>query len=367
MRSSLVAVGLVAALLSGCAGSHGLIPAMQDVEKIRSGPAAQASSRYAPQMFAVAEQQRQKSRAAYDAGDDASAEIYAEQAQASYAHAFVLTRLAQATEHEAQVKKSLADADDDAARYAKARIDLQRDSDALEKKLAIARDALVPATSGPADSTREAARLVAARSLAMQARLLCGAAELADATAADLDEPNKSLADVEKQLDPAPKQTPIDQAARARSTCLATLTRTRRASDAKSSADALLTELSAAGDWKPIRDERGVVVTLRDLFQGGSLTKDATAKIDELGRVLAAHPGTNAQIVVHDSAPPAAKDAGADKEHGDAVAKALTTAAPNAKTQVQAAANRIAIVDPADAKHRARNARVDVVFVTSSN
>ena len=363
IRSTIGALGL-ALLVSGCASSHGQIPAMQDVEKIRAGAAAKAGAQYAPQMFAVAEQQRQKSRTAYDAGDDASAEIYAEQAQASYAHAFVLARLAQASEHEAQVKKSLADAEEDAARYAKARVDLQKDSDALEKKLAVARDALVPSASGPADPTREAARLVAARSLAMQARLLCGAAELAGASPTDLDEPNKSLADLEKQLDPAPKQTPIDQAARARAQCLATLTRSRRAADAKGGADTLLAEISAAGDWKPTRDERGVVVTLRDIFTGNALNKDGTDKLGKLGQILAAHPGTTAQIVIHDATAPAAKDLASDKDRGDAVAKAL---GGSAKVQVQTAGAKIAVVDPADAKHRSRNARVDVVFVTSSN
>lgn len=363
-------IALVAALLlAGCAGGHGTIPVMQDVERIRTGPAAKTGAQYAPQMFAIAEQQRQKSRAAYDAGDDASAEIFAEQAATSYQHAFVLARLAMATERENAVKKKFADAEDEAARYAKARQDLVAQTDALEKKLAVARDALVPASSGPADPKREAARLVSARSLVVEARLLCGAAELVGADAKVVADPEKAVTDLEKQLDGTPKPVPIDAAANARATCLAALTKARRANDAHAGgADALLAELSAAGKWDPARDERGVVVTLRDLFQGGTLTKDGAAKLAELGRVLGAHPGVAAQVVLHDATQPSAKDAQADKDRADLAAKTISgSAGSTVKIRSDLAGARRPVVDPADAKHRARNARLDVVFVTQEN
>ncbi|MGH7330309.1 MAG: hypothetical protein ACREJX_18335, partial [Polyangiaceae bacterium] len=278
--------------VTGCAGGHGVIPAMQDVERIRSGPAALAGKQYAPQMFAIAEQEREKSRAAYDAEDDATAEIYAEAAALSYQHAFVLARLAQATVRDAAAKKALADAEEEAARYGKARADLQKDTDALEKKLAVARDALVPAASGAADPQREAARLVSARSLVTQARLLCGAADIIGADAKTMADPEKNAADVEKQLEGSPKPVPIDAAAAARASCLAALTKARRSGSARAGgADTLLAELSATGKWSPARDERGVIVTLRDLFSGTTLTSDGAAKAAELGRVLGAHPG----------------------------------------------------------------------------
>src|SRR5476649_993064 len=113
-------------------------------------------------MFAIAENERLKSRAAQDAGDDATAEIYAERAAASYQNAFILARLAKATERADAAKKALANTEEDAQRYQKARQDLEREADALDKKLAVARDALIPAASGAADPKREAARLIAA-------------------------------------------------------------------------------------------------------------------------------------------------------------------------------------------------------------
>ena len=359
---------LAAFLLAGCAGAHGVIPAMQDVERIRSGPAALEGKQYAPQMFAIAESQRQKSRAAYDADDDATAEIYAEAAAVSYQHAFVLARLARATVSETAAKKALADAEEDAARYEKARADLQKDTDALEKKLAVARDALVPAASGPADPQREAARLISARSLVTQARLLCGAAQIIGADAKTLDDPMKTATDLEKQLEGAPKPVPIDAAASARASCLAALTKARRSTARAGGADTLLSELSATGKWSPARDERGVVVTLRDLFSGTTLTSDGAAKVGELGRVLGAHPGMAAQVVVHDATQPSAKDTVIDKERAEVVAKAMgATAGSAAKIRADVAGARAPVVDPLDAKHRARNARVDVVFVTQEN
>jgi flagellar motor protein MotB len=350
----------------GCGGSALQVPAMAEVEKIRTAPAAREGAELAPQMFAIAESERQKSRAAFDAGDDATAEIYAERAAASYQNAFILARLAKATQRETDAKKALANAEDDAARYEKARQDLDREADALEKKLAVARDALVPAASGATDAQREAARLIAARSLVTEASLLCGAAELAGADAKSLEDPKKNLVDLQKQLDGTPKPAPIDASARLRASCLAALTRARRANDSQSGADALLTELSAAGTWSPARDERGVVVTLRDIFQGNALNKDGEKKLGDLGRVLAAHPGLGAQIVVHDATQPAAKDVG-DQARADAASRALVATAPNAKVRTDLAGARSPVVDPSDARHRARNARLDVVFVTSSN
>jgi hypothetical protein len=357
---------LLVTFAAGCGGGELKVPAMQDVEKIRNAPASKEGAELAPQMYAIAESERQKSRAAYDAGDDATAEIYAERAEASYQNAFVLARLAKATQRENEAKKALAIAEDDAARYQKARQDADAQADALEKKLAVARDALVPASSGATDAQREAARVVAARSLATEAALLCGAAELAGADAKSLEDPRKNLADVQKQLDASAKPTPIDASARVRAACLGALTRARRANDTMSTSDALLTELSAAGTWSPARDERGVVVTLRDIFQGNTLNKDGEKKLGDLGRVLAAHPGLGAQVVVHDAVQPGPKDT-ADQARADAATKALLASAPNAKVRSDLAGARLPVVDPSDTRHRARNARLDVVFVTSSN
>ncbi len=129
--------------------------------------------------------------------------------------------------------------------------------------------------------------------------------------------------------------------------------------------DELLAEVSARGGLAPSRDERGVVVPLRELFEGGSVAKKSEPLIAELGRIAAAHPDVGVQVVVHDAAAPSKTDAEGDVKRADVVVKALVAAgASAARVKGETAGARAPIVDPTDAAHRAMNARVDVVFVT---
>src|SRR6185312_4482831 len=131
-------------------------------------------------------------------------------------------------------------------------------------------------------------------------------------------------------------------------------------------ADTLLTELSATGGWDPTRDERGVVVTLRGAFRGDALTDDGATRLANLGRVAAAHPGFAVQVVVHDAVQPSEKDE-TDAHRADAAVKALVAAGtPAAHVKSELAGARAPTADPADAKVRGRNERLDVVFVAGS-
>ena len=96
---------------------------------------------------------------------------------------------------------------------------------------------------------------------------------------------------------------PIDEAGAARARCLDVLIRARRAAGQDGRADTLLAELSASGEWSPVRDERGVIVTLRGVFRGVELSDDGQARLKTLGQVAAAHPGFAVQVVLHDSQP----------------------------------------------------------------
>jgi outer membrane protein OmpA-like peptidoglycan-associated protein len=131
------------------------------------------------------------------------------------------------------------------------------------------------------------------------------------------------------------------------------------------SADELLSEISASGGLDPSRDERGVVVRLRDVFEGTKLAKKAEPQLADLGRIAAAHPDVAVQIVVHDAATPSKADAANDAQRADAVVQALIAAGAKAeRVKGETAGAKAPIVDPGDAAHRALNARVDVVFVT---
>ncbi|WP_394828362.1 hypothetical protein [Pendulispora albinea] len=373
LAASTLATCTLLALATGCGGAaatpRGSFGALDAVERARSSPGAREGAALAPQEYGVAERERALAKKAHDEGDDVAARLYADHAIAAYEHAAVLARLARAQTDETKAQTARSAAQADARRLSQARIDVDREGAELDRRLTLSQEALVP-SSRPADPLREAARLQAARSLATQARLLCGAARLLSPNLEGLAGAEKEAADLEKKLESSPKPAPIDAATHARVACLTVLTKVRRSEGRASAgqADALLAELSAAGSWSPVRDERGVVVTLRDTFSKSSgLTADGEAKLKELGRVLGAHPGVAVQVVVHDAAAPSAQEAVLDKQRADNAAKALASAANSTRVHGETAGSRAPLVDPSDAKLRARNARLDIVFVTPTD
>jgi flagellar motor protein MotB len=242
---------------------------------------------------------------------------------------------------------------------------VQREADQLEQHVRSAHERLLPAASGAADAERDAARMVAARSLGMQARLLCGTARLVAPGAPDLVDADRQVAKLEERLAKGARPAPIDDAGAARVRCLDVLTHARRSlGEDSSSGDALLAELSASGGWDPIRDERGVVVTLHDAFRAAELSGDGSAKLKELGRVAASHPAFAVQVVLHDARPAPAGDT-TDSKRADVAVQALVGAgASAAHIQAEQAGARCPLVDPSDAAGRPRNERLDVVFVS---
>jgi hypothetical protein len=359
MRRFAVVFGLAA--LTACAGAPPKLPILADVAATRVTPAAQDAAKRAPQVFAEAEALAKQATEAHDAGDDTSASLLAERAIATYQRAAILARASHATKDQADADAELAKNEADANTLAAARVAAAAQGDELAKRLAVLKALKTPASAEPADPQREAARLVAARSLAVQARLLCSAARLVSATAAGLGDAEKQAADLDKRLDGSPKPAPIDDAAKARVGCLDALTKARRdqTSTAKTLPDALLTELSAAGQ-APTRDERGVVVTLRDVFRGAALAPDAQKALEALGRVAAAHGDVGVQIVVHDAAPLA----GGAERAKTAAAVIVAGGAKADHVVSDTAGTKSPVVDPSDVKNRGRNARLEVVFVT---
>lgn len=377
MKRALGLMLLLAAAACGGAGAKSGLAKLSDADRARAALEGKDAQVLAPQVFAEGDQALRAAREAEKAGDREAAELYAERAVASYQHAVMLARLARATEARTLSEDALAKKSDEVTRFSAARLAAEREADDLERQIKIQREAIAPTASGPADPAREKARLVAAHSLAVQARLLCSAARLVSDKAPGLTEAETATGDLEKKLASlGPKEAaPIDAASRARAACLGALTKARRASASPDpdAADTLFGELSRSADPKsperlaPSRDERGIVVTLHGVFKGEALTPEATATLKDLGRVAAAHPTFSVQVVVHDAAAPSANEASADARRGDAVAKALHDGgASSAKTKVEQAGARIPLFDPADAKRREKNARIDVVFVSAS-
>ena len=373
---------------------------VSEADAIAGSKAALEAKTLAPSAFAHAEKLRADAHAALEHDLAARAQFIAEEAISAYGEAAALARVARAErgEQEALAESEKAEAELSQLEAEQARV--RTEVDALDMRLKVTRDAQPIVASGSAGSgSREEARKQAARAMSMQAKLLCAASRLLapasappppaaaapgapsaarpgqdptapDVIAKDLGSAEASIAKLDTGLD-ASGPAPIDLASRARAECLSVLSRVRRAnataSKAPGSSDALLSELSAyAGrenaGLNPERDERGVSVTLRNVFDGESVSSGATARIAELDRVAAAHPDFGVALVLHTDGVVAKADESKWTARAGKLS-ALFKSVPDAKRTAIVAGNFSPEVDP-HGKDKAKNQRVEVVFVS---
>ena len=345
-------------------GACGITPRpriMTQADTVAERGAAREAEQFAPQAFLHAERLREQAHSAYRGDDLPVAQILSEHAIAAYNHAFVLARLAKA-EH----RKTRAQQDLEAAKKELDQLDEQQkrvaaEADDLEMRIKVARDAEPLGPNEPTSPQRERARLDAARSLALQARLLCASTRLLEGEKDTVQEQMKALDALDATLAGRPEVAPIDAAVRLRSACLERLTLTRRAaardSPAAGAADALLAELGDAGGLFVFRDDRGVVVTLRGLFsRGAELTAASESQLERLGRVAKAHPTFPVLVVVH--GPSGAQD----EARARSVVHALESAGAT-RVEVHLAGDVQPVVDPNRQGAKERNVRIEVVFV----
>jgi hypothetical protein len=354
---------LASALVTACGGS---IARAGDVDRIGVTPGAQEGSDLAPEIGAQAKHEQVEAQSAHAAGREIEAALHTERAEASYLHALAVARHVRATAELEQAQTALASTTAQTKELETAYDELRRKAEELEQRVREGKKHASPG-SGPAqDGADAAARVVMARSLGEQGRLLCDAAKMIAADAAGLPEAEVQLGKVTERLAKNGAAVSIDEAADARQRCLDALTRARRALGGDSGgADALLTELGAAGGWSPARDERGVVITVRAAFRGSDLTRSASATLIELGRVAAAHPAFALQVVVHDAQPPGPDDT-ADAKRAAATVEALVAGgAVPSRVKAELAGARVPLLDPRGGSAIARNERMDVVFVSS--
>jgi hypothetical protein len=338
---------------------------MHQVDSARASAAVREAAKGAPQAYAEAELRRTQAEGAFADGDQPSAQILSEQALAAYARATVQARLVRA-------QATLADEQNRLLRATQLQADLdaqqQRfllDAETLETRLKVARDAEPLPVSAPASAEREQARLAAVKALLSQAKLLCLSARLLEPGREGVPPLLGKLGELTAKLTAPP--APIDDAIAVRSGCLKELTLARRPATQKEPAagvtDALLAELSAS-NLLPFRDDRGVVVTLRTLFNAkDQLSSEAQSTLDSLGKVAKAHPEFPVLAVVH----VARGNAGAhDSAQASTVADALRKAgAPRVETDTAGSAQPV--LDPEKPGAGLRNARVEVVFIAPSS
>jgi flagellar motor protein MotB len=360
-----VAAIVVAVAGGGCASTPLHVASLDDAERARSTPTVREAADLDPIPFARADRYREAALQAHESHDDVAADLYAQRALAGYGHALASVRFARATLEQADAQKALDDASTRLQALDSSQAELERQATDLERRLRVIRDRRLPAASGAAPAERVAARRASALSLATEARLLCSAANVVAPSAEGLAAAADGVKKVTERLERRAGDPPIDDAARARAACLDVLTRVRRGTgDGQTHNDELLSDLSASGGgWDPSADERGVVVTLRGLFQGAELTDQGRTRLQELGRVAQAHPRFAVQIVVHDARMPAAQDP-TDEKRAQAAAQALVAGGATAsRIDSELAGAREPLADPSDPAARARNERIEVVFV----
>jgi hypothetical protein len=333
---------------------------LSEVDRTRDGRSVVEARKTAPQAYARAELIRKRAEQAYQDGDLPAAQILAEQALAAYLRAtlearltLAETRLAQAKLLEQQQAERLAQLESEQQR-------LSAEAADLELRAKVARDAEPLAKNEPASPEREKARREAGRAIVTQGTLLCVAARLVEPNRSALAPLLAKADELRKKLDTS-APAPIDDATALRSDCLRELTLARRpraqANPAQGESDALLTELSRA-DFLPFRDDRGVVVTLHAVREGGKLAGKVAEKLAELGRVAKAHPQFPLLVVSHDGRA-GAKD---DGLAGQAVEALKAAGAPRAEGR--SAGSTTPVVPPERTGAAARNERLEVVFVS---
>lgn len=357
--SARVLLSLLIALSGGCA-TPARLQVLTEVDRTRQAPAVASSKATAPQAYARAELLRERADQAFADGDLTGAQILGEQALAAYLRATIEARLTLA---EARLAEAGLLEQKQGERLAQLTVEQQRlsaEAADLELRAKVVRDAEPLAKNEPSTPAREKARREAGRAIVTQASLLCVAARLVEPGRASLPALLSKAEELRSKLDTA-APAPIDDATALRSDCLRELTLARRPrvqqNPSRGESDALLAELSRA-DFLPFRDDRGVVVTLRGLREGGKLGATAAQKLADLGRVAKAHPDFPVLVVVHD-ARPGAKDDGLGTQTVDAL-----KAAGAARIEARSAGSTTPVVAPDRAGAAARNERVEIVFVS---
>ncbi|RLB60378.1 MAG: hypothetical protein DRI90_13860 [Deltaproteobacteria bacterium] len=373
-KASLTISALIVAALwaAGCAP----IPhpeVLNQVDSVRQATATLEARKHAPTAYAKAEKLRHEARAAFANDDLAGSQIIAEQALAAYAEAVALARIVRA---EGQRVGLAADATAAEKRLAALDVEHQKvaaDIAALQGQLRVLRDAEPIQSSPAAKGDRERARGQAVKTLQLQARLLCVAGRLLTQSRGgtppkELTDAASALAELDEWLARGPAAAPIDQATRARAACLRGLTVVRRAdpdpAQATGADDALLTALSKAGYGRPLRDDRGVVVTLRDLFAGDAIGTAGAKALAAVAEVAKQHKSFPIMVVLHQRRPLDPRTEKRWRARGAALVAALKQQLgdrPVSPAQVAGAA--APLVDP-QGPYSHRNERVDIVFIT---
>lgn len=366
MRAPSIAVLVLGPLLlSACA--HPPRPAsLARAEQVRQAPAINLAAELAPQQLAHGDSIRKQAEEAYEQGNIAKAGILAERAVVAYERAAVLARLARAEHLAAQAGQDIQKTSQEQRLLDAERQRLEADIASIEQLIRVVKDAQPLSPTPAADPSRELARLTAARSIVVDARLLCSAARLLAQPIEGLDQAQAEVLRLEELVAKWPRPAPIDESLRARAQCLALLTLARRSHKSSTPADVVLTELSQVPNLNPVRDDRGIVVVLRGDVQRDPAIK---ARIDAVAAAAKKYAQFPVQVVAHTRAKPPTATQNLSRERSQAVSRALEAAGiDKARIEVlDAGPHRPVAHDPLPPPQNSKNDRIEVVLVAPAS
>jgi hypothetical protein len=271
-----------------------------EVDQVSQSEAATRAKEGAMPTWALAEKRRLMAHELAESGPLGHAEIVAEEALATYEEAVSLVALAEAARREATEKLEVERLEKELAETEAAVASTLGEIDALEARVRVAKAERTLA-GGPSELSDAERRALS--DVLWQAKITCAAGALLSGTAAD---PSR-FAPLEAALAPPATGKPrlVDPAPffDARAACLRALAKARGAK-ATGKVDGLVGDLSRMlaalpGPTTTGRDERGVLVSMQDSFEGGRLTSSAAERLSALSRVLVQNPNFPVAIVVH--------------------------------------------------------------------
>jgi len=367
MMKRLAMIGLVVATAgAGCAPPPR--PAsLAQAQVFRTTPAMREAAGLAPQAVAHADSLAREAQEAYDRGELAASDILAERAMVAYERAAALARIARASATATRASQELAKSQEELAALEAEQRRLEADIDTTDKLIRVMKDAEPLTPTKPGQHPREAARMKAAKSVIVDARLLCAAARLVGPQTQGLQEAEAEVKRLEEALAQWPQPAPIDETLRARTACLSVLTLARRTASTPSGsgrADMLLTELSSVQGVEPYRDDRGIVVEVR----GDPNSNDDRARSRMKAVIEAAAKFTEFPVLIvsHTKGKPSRAELDRASQRSEVVRHAFEGGGvPTSRVKVeQAGGDRPVVHDPIPAPRDSRNERVEIVFVS---
>ncbi len=351
------AIVVMAALL-GCAGRPLVAPAVSDLERMMSSPAAREVARDAPDAFAEASAAVQRAREAREA--EGSIDALALDARLAFERAQSVASLAAARRRIEAAERERSEIDADVAR-------IEQEAHELQSEVARtldARRAAVRARHAAGSPAQVAApeRQAAAAELRQQASLFVAAAVMLGAEAPRVIEGRERIAAAERAAGGADANAALLAAGSAYAAAERLVQSARGAAGAEGATDGATLEaaLSDAGGFDPRRDARGVIAVMRGLFDGPRLGATSRQRVETLARVIRAHADARVRVEVFVG--------GAARGPAEALATAQGAALAEALRRGGVAQDRVQAQGlHGAAGNGARDDRVEVVLLLPTN